>query len=233
MRVNIDLPYSLGKSGPFIWCRFPSATETQHARGFGGLQAHRTKNVRWLLLARRTGRASRDCETQFVQLHYPASLCCNIGHQSRDSIPQPLFGFADDNCSWRSFQQTILKILAPTHTRLRLARVHCFLASLQHGDERKCASNILGSGAPALLLRPAEDQRLDMALARALQEPNATGSTEFMGAAAYEIAIAQALRRNFSQPLDRIAKERNFVLLADGQGFAPRLQHAGDIVGGH
>src|SRR6266550_4217527 len=54
VRVNIDLPNSLGKSPPLIGCRFPSATETQHARGFGGLQAHRTKHVRRFLLAGRT-----------------------------------------------------------------------------------------------------------------------------------------------------------------------------------
>ena len=65
------------------------------------------------------------------------------------------------------------------------------------------------------------------------KKADAARPAEFVRRAAEKIAFTQSFRGHLAEPLHGIAEERHFVLLADGQHLAPRLNHAGFVVRRH
>ena len=93
--------------------------------------------------------------------------------------------------------------------------------------------HIFRSGAPALFLFAADEQRRDVAFARGFQKANAARPAKLVRRAAEKITFAEFLRGHFAEPLHGVGEERHLVLTANGQYLAPGLDDAGLVVRGH
>ena len=73
-------------------------------------------------------------------------------------------------------------------------------------DGKKCRGgcDILGPCPSTVLLFSSNQQRMDAAFCRALEEANTLWSAELVSTAAHEIAFAQAVGRHFPDPLNGI-----------------------------
>ena len=163
----------------------------------------------------------------------PSAACAAFRHQRRNGVPQPRRVRADDDRAGQFVQKLPLEILAPDAAQNVFAARNLFFARFQrrqHGDDD---GDVFRSGAPAAFLFAAEEQRRDVARVRHFQKAHAARSAEFVRRAAEVIAFAQSFRRHFAEPLHGVGEERHFVLLADGQHLAPRLDDAGFVVRGH
>ena len=130
-------------------------------------------------------------------------------------------------------QQLPRKILAPHAAQNVFVARKLFLTRFERRQHRQNDWNVFRSRPLAAFLFAADNQWRDVAFGRDLQEANAARSTKLVCRAAEIITFAQTFGGHFTEPLHGIGKERHLVLAADGQRLAPRLNHAGFVVGGH
>ena len=131
-------------------------------------------------------------------------------------------------------QKLPLKILAPHAAQdMFVARKSVFRAL----PARPASTTMIGTfSVPARWPRsclPPTSSGVTWRCVRNFQKTDAARPAEFVRRAAEKIAFAQSFGRHLAEPLHGIAEERHFVLLADGQHFAPRLNDAGLVVRGH
>src|SRR3954468_14642247 len=96
-------------------------------------------------------------------------------------------------------------------------------AFLERGKHCHHTGHIFRPRSASLFLLASKNKRRQPPLAWALQKAHTFWTAKLVGAATHPIAIAQALGRQFPNPLRRVTKKRHLALATQSQHLLPRL----------
>ena len=233
MEVVVDIGQTFEKRIPIGFGGFPAGAVTDGTHSVRGFVTHGREHMRGLFFAGGARGAGGDGEPRFIEADHPLQFAVAIRHQGGNRVPQARGIDADDAGAGERAQEFAFEIIAPHAAQNVFTAGNLFFAHFQGGDESGNGRNVFGAGAASAFLFATVEKGNKLAARGDFQETDAAWAAEFMGGAADEIALTQTFRGHFTDELDGIGEEGDLVLATNGESFAPGLDHASFVVGGH